>query len=141
MTHSKAQPKAVGIGLQPARTAARLYQHPVLERLDEVNPLPLIGRRQAAAAAATDDTRAGDFDAGVGARPQHRATFERAHRLATQQAGQLDPFGALDPRTSLDKFGRHRTSPYRPPASLAVRHLPTVPRTLVPDPTRNSLVG
>jgi hypothetical protein len=107
--------------------------------LDEVDPFALVGWREAAATAAADHARPGQLHAAVRARSQHGAALERAHCLATQQARQLDPFRAPDARTPFDKFGRHCSSPYRPRRGPAIRHLPTVPRTLVPVAPGNSL--
>jgi hypothetical protein len=118
---------------------ASIYAQVIASVSDEMNPFALVGRRQAAAAAAAYHARAGQLDAGIRTRAQDRAALERADRLATQQARQFDPFRALDTRTSFHKFGRHCKTPYRPLTGLAVRHLPTVPRTLVPGQFGNTL--
>ena len=81
------------------------------ERLDEVHPFALVGRRQTSPAPSAYQSGAGDAHAGLGARSQNRAAFERADGFATQEARQLNPFRPPDARASLDQFCRHYSHP------------------------------
>ena len=124
----------------PSAPCNRVGLRRVQVRSDEVNAFPLIGWRETSAAASAHHAATGQLHAAISARSQHGAALERAHCFPTQQARQLDPLRPPDARTPFYKFCRHCLSPYRPGRGPAVRHLPTVPRTLVPGPHGNSSV-
>jgi hypothetical protein len=77
------------------------------ERLDEVHPFALVGRRQTAAAPPAHQSGAGDAHAAFGTRSQDRPALERTNGFTTQEARQFNPFRSPDSGASLDQFCGH----------------------------------
>src|SRR5262249_26092450 len=94
--------------------------------LDEVDALSLVGWRQTASATAAHDATAGDARTAGLARPE-RASLERGHPLAAQQARQLHPLHAANPRTAVTQLRGHRFVPYRLSLTVTVGHSSSSP--------------
>src|SRR5437016_13373176 len=107
MRSTSKQQKSENVGRQKSeasrrrRTVRKLDAVNANRALDEVNPLALVSRRQAAAAASADDSRTLYTRAIRRTGSKQCPAFECRDRLAAQHTRQLDPLRAPNSRTSL----------------------------------------